>query len=149
MLDVDGTCELSDELVVELGQGERAFEPLPDGVLPEIHHGAQGGQHVFLGVRVANAALARYEELRVEFQFFAPEDCPAPEDDDLLQRCTGQSLGGRDVVLGEVVPLAVTDTGAVEEFGIVVYADGLPPGGVIEASVEDPCGQTGIARHRF
>ena len=50
----DPSCMLEDELEVELGQGETEFSPLAPGELPELFWGIQGGQHVWMAIRVKN-----------------------------------------------------------------------------------------------
>lgn len=147
-LDVDPSCELQDELVVAVGGGEGEFEPLPEGTSPKIFNGAQGGQHVLVGVRIDNAALDRYDELQVQLGIFSASQCP--EDDDLLAACTGTPTGGtRTVVLGDEVELAIVEGGVVEEHDIVVFLEAFTDAMVLEAIVVDPCGQQGIARHRM
>ncbi len=150
-LDIDPSCELEGELVVAVGSGEGAFEPLAAGEQPPVFTGPQGGQHTLLGVRVENAALDRYDELQVELGIFSAAQCPAPEADDLQTPCTGDPPAGtRTVVLGDQVPLAVTDAGIVEEHDIVVFVAGLDqPDMVLQAIVVDPCGRHGIARHHM
>ena len=149
-LDVDPSCELQGELVVAVGGGEGEFEPLPEGTSPTIFNGAQGGQHVLVGVRVDNAALDRYDELQVQLGIFPASQCPAPESDDLLTACTGAPSGGsRTVVLGDATELALVDGGIVEEHDIVIFLESFSEGMVLQAIVVDPCDQQGIARHRM
>src|SRR5690606_29389592 len=50
----DPSCPLQGELELELGEGELEFSALAPGELPEIHSGLQGGQHVWMAVRVKN-----------------------------------------------------------------------------------------------
>lgn len=55
------------ELVVGKGDGEGSFRALEAGELPEIHHGSQGGMHMWSGVQIRNANLARPLH-RIEFE---------------------------------------------------------------------------------
>jgi hypothetical protein len=68
-LGVISACDSPDAgpaaLVVELGTGETAFEPLRDGATLPLVAGPQGGHHVWLGFRVAGLASDR-AELTVE-----------------------------------------------------------------------------------
>lgn len=57
--------EAPGELVVELGTGEVAFEPLVDGTELPLVAGPQGGHHVWIGFRVTGLASTR-AELTVE-----------------------------------------------------------------------------------
>src|SRR5688572_2897194 len=73
--ELDPSCELDGELVVELGDGTDGFVPLAEGLGPNVFHGSQGGTHMFLGVRIGNLALDRYEVVRVTTGMFDPAQC--------------------------------------------------------------------------
>lgn len=47
------------ELVIGNGDGEGGFRALELDELPEIHHGSQGGSHMWTGVQIRNANLER------------------------------------------------------------------------------------------
>lgn len=42
-------CEPGDDVTLELGTGETAFEPLEAGAAVELVHGPQGGFHTYVG----------------------------------------------------------------------------------------------------
>lgn len=149
--EIDPTCELEGELMVMVGAGEDGFEPLSEGESPPVIWGSQGGQHTVLGVRVENPALDRYDRLRVELGLFNASQCPAPEDDALIEPCAGDPPGGaRVLVLGRDMPLQETEEGWVEEHGMVMFFDAVGEADVvIQAIADDPCGRQGVARHRF
>src|SRR5689334_14085613 len=46
--------DVSGPLIVEAGSGEAAFAPFDAGQGPHVNYGPQGGQHVFMAVRVTN-----------------------------------------------------------------------------------------------
>lgn len=145
-------CPVTDPLVVTIGDGERAFAPLTDGAGPEIHFGFQGGQHVFLGFRVDNAALDLYDQLRVTLWMGQGDDCEAGPASATVPAACEVDLGLRQVVIGgEHSTLRVVETGAdaamVEEFGLLLIIN-YPVFGmqtVATVEVEDPCGRTGVA----
>jgi hypothetical protein len=144
--DEAATCDDDDDLIVHVGAGEGAYRPLAPGEPPPIIFGAQGGQHTLLGVEIENAALDRYERLRVEIGIHPASMCP-PEGGP----CEGEPwLGHRTVVLGDLEPLTVTEDGLVQEFGILVFLWGSEEAeAVIQLEVEDPCGRSGIQHHRI
>lgn len=151
-LQLDG-CAVTDPLVVTLGEGERAFTPLGDGGGgPEIHFGFQGGQHVFLGFRVDNAALDLYDQLRVTVWMGQGDACVAGPASATVPETCEVDLGLRQVVIGgQHSTLRVVEdgsgTGLVEEFGLLLIIDypifGMQTVATVE--VEDPCGRTGVA----
>src|SRR5262245_4279217 len=63
--ELDPSCMLDGTLEVELGDGSNGFTPLADGESPVTHHGPQGGTHMWIGVRIGNLALDRYDVVRV------------------------------------------------------------------------------------
>lgn len=152
---VDPACTLTGELQVELGQGETAYEALPAGQMPRLYHGTQGGVHVFMGLRVLNAALDHYDKLKTRFAFYLVKPCGIhdggvpldPEktaDDDscrFLQR-------SRNLILGTQQPIRTTGDGTVEEFGILIRTseDASYPR-QLELQVDDPCGRRGFDIH--
>jgi hypothetical protein len=141
---LDPECTLDETLAVAIGQGTDAYSPLFEGESPVVYYGPQGGQHVILGVRVANPALERYDRVRVTFAIHPADACPEDE-----PSCMGTAIAQREAVPGSVEPLA-TEDGAIEEYGMVVVLAGLwEQALVIDVLVEDPCGQSGRAQHRF
>jgi len=47
-------CERDDPLELEIGYGENAFIPMPEGHTFKVYYGLQGGSHVYLGMRIKN-----------------------------------------------------------------------------------------------
>jgi len=141
--ELDPSCTLAGELEVRVGEGYDGFEGIGDRL--EVHHGSQGGQHIFAAVRVANPALERYEVLEVRFTVVrADMDCP-----DVGDPCT-RTLAERTLVMGQVDPLSADDDGAVEAYGVLLVLDQNPrTGDVYSATVRDPCGREGTASWRM
>lgn len=135
-------------LGVALGRGDQGFSPIgDDGAEPLVYFGAQGGQHTFLGVRVANARLDLYTQLRVTFWAGQGEGCTAPEapTDEPPAGCTTR-LTRRQVILGGRIPLETNVDGAVEQVQLLVFLS-QPPAEVptvFGALVEDPCGRVAL-----
>ena len=74
--ELDPECFIDGDLDVEIGWGQEVFHDF--GEVPEVQYGFQGGQHIFWGIRVSNAALDRYDLLRVTYRTYAtmsPEEC--------------------------------------------------------------------------
>ena len=162
---LDPDCDLEGELTIEVGEGELGYLELEPDQLPEVHYGSQGGQHVFMGMRVSNAALDRYDKLLVRFGAYTEcqigEACYNSQQGDFL--CSESSadpdsgvceftLGERTAVLGSAKTLRVVEDGVVEEYGLIVVLDSWPVWagqGVLRVVVLDPCEQQGIAEHYF
>ncbi len=153
---LNAECTLSDDLEVELGHGHKQYGSLGLGELPPLTHGPQGGSHVFLGLRVLNAALDRYDKLKVTLSawLISPTLCDSnwgePWPADAPTGCAHEEEH-RELVLGHHHPVTVAADGAVEEFGIFFRLDEpYGPGGyqlALRLQVEDPCGRTGEAEH--
>ena len=66
----DPTCTLTGELELELGEGEAEFSSLAAGQLPQLYTGIQGGQHVWMAVRVKNPDLDRKQlAIRIKAEY--------------------------------------------------------------------------------
>lgn len=134
----DPTCELTGELELEIGQGEDVYAPLAVGEMPEIFNGFQGGQHVWMGVRVKNPDLER-PSLKINVTLSDCEvDCESPAswlDDNV-----------RELVVGSRT-IAVTDEGWFEQASILVTLGdwGFATHRRAELLVTDPCGRQGYA----
>ncbi len=143
-------CELEGELEVVLGHGETRFEVLPEGALPTIVDGAQGGKHVYLSLRVENPALDRYDTLLVDYKLtYRLQDgaCAGGVIDTGGDECD-LPMGHRTLVLGKSHPLRVVDA-AVEEFGLLVFIEAAPEGvWDLTLTVEDPCGRSGTVKRQ-
>jgi len=153
--DLDKDCDLVGGLAVEIGQGESEYSGIAVGEFPQTFTGTQGGQHVFLGLRLTNAALDRYDKLLASFRFHVVAGCSSSTHGvpiavtDLGEpgSCLFQ-MAARRVVLGEPHPIQTDAVGAVEEFGVLLQIPHVPDRiRVIDVEVTDPCGRTGGARH--
>lgn len=109
----DESCTLTGDLEVELGYGETAFTQLAAGASPEMYSGFQGGQHMFVAVRVMNADLDQYSVLRAVFQANRGDCEPAavnndtesdePAYSDVRPLDTSQDAGQTDVGVRDAV----------------------------------------------
>src|SRR5262245_44907839 len=72
--------DVSGALEVEVGSGETSFAGFATGQGPLVHFGPQGGQHVFMGFRVANARLDVSPLLKLRFYLGQGEGCVPPGD---------------------------------------------------------------------
>lgn len=123
-------CHRDGALDVQIGTGETGFSAIDAAHPFVIHHGTQGGEHVFAAIRVTNPALD-YPQLSVEFQVLDEFD---------------SEIGYRRLVLG---PTLTVVNGAVEQAGIVVFGTLLETGKRIHVTVTDPCGRMGTATIGF
>jgi hypothetical protein len=129
--ELDPSCTLEGELQVEIGEGTSGYEPLGPGELPQVHYGAQGGSHMWVGVRVANHARD-YPKLEITVEgLWASGSCD-PE-------CDWQVASERTLVVGED-DLEYTDDGGAQVGGITVFGGETE---AIRAFVRDPCGREG------
>lgn len=136
-------CTLTGDLVVAVGEGEEALDLFVGDDRPTIHYGSQGGQHMFLGVRVDDPAVD-YPGLEIDFSVVA---APCDVDDDT---CTWMDFGQRHLVVTDPGLLKISG-GALETTGYVVILEGDPEwaadGGwirvVLRAEVSDACGRAG------
>lgn len=136
-------CKVDGELVLEVGQGEASFQAVPTGDLPQVHHGTQGGIHVFMAVRIGNADIEQSPTIRVRFEFvyhLLDGACAGGV------RGTGDArecelvMGSRDLVLGSKQPIRILQDGTIEEFGILVFLDSAPDGvWSVRVEAEDGC----------
>jgi hypothetical protein len=155
--ELDPTCDLTGDLTVIAGDGEGQFETLSGNDFPKIHFGPQGGSHAFVGIRVENADLERYDRLKVAIEFLHAQTFP-------YDSCSGlgfepvagaensktcwRPFGDRELVLGHKQPIQTDTDGAVQEHGILVFLDwGLGEKQRLDITVSDPCGRTGVAVH--
>lgn len=132
----DPECTLTGELELELGEGESEFSPLAAGQLPELHHGLQGGQHIWVAVRVKNPDLERSQLLiRIEAEY-CQSNCEQPSS------WTTDNL--RELVADETT-LTLTPEGWYEQPRMLVtlfdWVDAAHQR--IELLVTDPCGRQG------
>jgi hypothetical protein len=133
----DPSCELTGELELEIGQGEDNFSPLASGELPEIHTGFQGGQHVWMAVRVKNPDLTRPQlKIRTSLSY-----CDANCDDP----ASWQIDNVRELV-ADSTTLTTTTEGWFEASSMLVTIFNWPFGAQrrIEMLVTDPCSRQGL-----
>jgi hypothetical protein len=138
MLVEDPVCELTGVLELELGEGQEVYSPLADGQMPEVFNGFQGGQHIWLGVRVKNPDLER-ASLRIDIELSDCEtDCGDPQNWSLDN--------DRTLVVGSRT-ITVTEAGWFEEEGMLVTLEnwGVATHRRVEMVVTDPCGRQGLA----
>ena len=161
-------CTLTEPLAVEMGYGQTTFTPLLSEALLPVYTGTQGGQHTFLGVRVANAALDRYDKLEVHYLLTSVEpiacdewnaipgsdvissDAGSSDDSDDSSSGSGtcvRKFGERTVVLGQGAKIKKDAKGAVVEVGLVVFLSSWPGGAPlnVDMTVRDPCGRVSSA----
>lgn len=134
----DPTCELTGQLDIEIGEGEDEFMTLAPGQLPEIYNGFQGGQHVWLGVRVKNPALDRPAlKIRITLSF-CNEGCEDPT--------SWQTDQVRELIAGSRT-LTTTDEGWFEQASILVtlFDWSFAENRRVEMLVTDPCSRQGLA----
>jgi hypothetical protein len=115
--ELDDDCPDPAPLAVELGDGQEAFRSLAEQQSPELHYGTQGGQHVFLAIRVAepDPRHDRYEAtLSLEVRGNDGQWAPQAE----------------RTLLFSAADAAVSPDGALELYGLVLQ---LP-----DAALQDP-----------
>ncbi len=136
--------DVTGALEVEIGSGETSFGAFADGAGPFVHHGPQGGQHVFMAVRVNNARLDVSPRLKLTF-YLGQGDCV--DSGEAGPSCPVK-LGARTLVLGGTGYTVHTNAaGAVEESGLVVFVE-IPDStlpGLVAVTVEDQCRRAGEA----
>lgn len=133
----DPSCTRTGELDIQLGEGETMFTPLEAGELPQIHHGFQGGQHVWMAVRVKNPDLDRKQlKIRVKLEY-CNEGCDDPDNwevDNLRE------------LVAEESTMTITPEGWMEQTRMLVTVFGWVDAQQrrLEMLVTDPCGRQGI-----
>ena len=139
-------AEMSGPLEVEVGTGESSFSAFQQGAGPVVHTGPQGGQHVFMGVRVTNANVAVSPLLKLRFYLGQGEGCVAPAAGATEIPTCAVTLGQRELVLGSTgFELHLNAAGEVEESGLVVFVS-VPSSALaslVAVTVEDQCRRTG------
>lgn len=150
----DESCTLEGPLDVAIGWGLDEYNTFASG--PRVYDGAQGGQHVFFGARVENAAFEDYPQLELRFRVLElmeqdwcqqeierarvenPNDLPqALRDDDTLSAEPEEPVF---VVYGDEIPglpvLGSSRCVIVSEERIVLLEPGDPmqvePSGAVE-----------------
>jgi hypothetical protein len=136
----DPNCELTGELELQLGEGQLEYSPLSEGQAPELHGGFQGGQHVWLGVRVVNADLERpLLKVRVNMDY-CEDNCEDPS--------SWRTDNVRELV-ADSSTLTTTNEGWYELSSVLVqvFNWSFAAHGRIEMLVTDPCGRQGFIVH--
>ncbi|HLT35457.1 MAG TPA: hypothetical protein VK034_04205 [Enhygromyxa sp.] len=133
----DPSCPLQGELELELGEGELEFSALAPGELPEIHSGLQGGQHVWMAVRVKNPDPDR-KQLKIRIKAdYCDANC------EVVGNWTTDNL--RELVADETT-LRITPEGWFEQTRMLVTVFDWV--GTTEQRIEmlvtDPCGRQGL-----
>jgi hypothetical protein len=133
----DPECELEGDLELELGEGETEFSALAPGQLPMLYWGLQGGQHIWMAVRVKNPDLERMQlQIRIEAKY-CNENCGD------LGNWTTDNL--RELVADETT-LTVTPEGWFEQTRMLVTVFGYIDAAEqqVDMLVSDPCGRQGF-----
>lgn len=133
-LEIDASCELVDNLDLDLGEGDGMFRTLAPGEAPEMVMGLQGGVHMVLGVGVDNPS-ADHLAFEVAVMLSAEVDGEV------------EPLGERTVVYDGA--LVEYDAGRAELLNLVVIPDFWPDEGRrwISLTVTDACGRMGNIDH--
>jgi hypothetical protein len=134
-IEIDPNCEVSAELLVELGQGEHGFAPLEQGYMPRVHNGAQGGQHIFVAVRISGGDPGHASFLLdvALYERGAYQPGAAGADAEL------EDSGRRKVLIEDA---ALSGEGTFEQAGIVLQVYGGLEGADLVLEVTDSCGRT-------
>jgi hypothetical protein len=132
---IDRSCELEGELGLEVGEGEGMFAAFPAASWPQVHHGAQGGIHFMLGLRLSGVD-PKYAAFEVEIE---ARDC-----DDACAAM--QTLSERTFVVdGDYLE---PDGDAQVLTDVVLLLDREPHArGEITVRVTDSCGRTAESTH--
>lgn len=139
----DPTCTLAGSLSVALGDGTDGFAALTSGQGPVEQFGPQGGTHAFAAVQIGGLALDRYDIVLLQLSLFAAEQCPTAD-----APCEGDATFGVGTwVLGDSLPLDPIDAHTIEQDQLRIEAGAGAV--VLQAQVEDPCGQVGFAEQPF
>jgi len=139
----DPSCTLAGSLSVSLGDGTDGFVALTSGQGPVEQFGPQGGTHAFAAVQVGGLALDRYDIVLLQLSLFAAEQCPTVD-----APCEGDATFGVGTwVLGDTLPLDPVDAHTIEQDQLRIEAGSGAV--VLQAQVEDPCGQLGFAEQPF
>jgi hypothetical protein len=139
---VDATCELTGDLELQIGEGEDEFSSLASGQAPETYSGFQGGQHVWMGVRVVNADLERpMLKLRVSMNY-CEQDCDDPS--------SWRTDNVRELV-ADASTLTTTSEGWYELSSVLVqlFNWSFATNARIEMLVTDPCSRQGYIVHEI
>jgi hypothetical protein len=134
----DPTCESTGALELELGEGQDVYSPLETGAMPQVYDGFQGGQHIWLGVRVKNPDL-KHSSLRIDISLSdCDTQCGDPQNWSLDNERT-LVVGSRTITL--------TEEGWFEEEGLLVTLGNwsVATHRRVEMVVTDPCGRQGLA----
>ncbi|KIG13766.1 hypothetical protein DB30_07612 [Enhygromyxa salina] len=136
----DPSCELSGDLELQLGEGQDDFSPLAADQPPQTYSGFQGGQHLWLGVRVVNADLERpLLEVRVSMKY-CEENCDDPSN--------WRTDNVRELV-ADSNTLTTTSDGWYELSSVLVqvFNWSFAANQRIEMLVTDPCSRQGYLVH--
>ncbi|WP_146158542.1 hypothetical protein [Enhygromyxa salina] len=136
----DPSCELSGDLELQFGEGQEEFSPLAADQPAEVHSGFQGGQHLWLGVRVVNADLER-PLLKVRISMtYCEENCDDPGSwrTDIVRELVADSS-----------TLTTTSEGWYELSSVLVqvFNWSFAANQRIEMLVTDPCSRQGYILH--
>jgi hypothetical protein len=133
----DPTCMLQGDLELELGQGEKEFSALAPGELPELFWGLQGGQHMWMAIRVKNPDLED-QQLAITIDV---EYCNSNCEDE-----SNWTVDNHRELLADETTLAITPEGWFEQCRMLVTVFGYVDAAYqrVEMTVTDPCGRQGV-----
>ena len=131
-----GACESDDALVLALGAGEDAYQELAPGQTPPLELGPQGGQHVWLALRVENPSP---NPTSIEMALLA--------DEMLCEGCGWRQVGGWRRELQD--PRAIGDDGPVVWVGLQLILSQWDAdlGRQFTVEAADHCGRRGGLVH--
>jgi hypothetical protein len=136
-------------LVVGEGDGEGGFRALDSSELPKVHHGSQGGQHMWTGFQIRNPNPARSLH-RVEFSVQA---CDVALDCSLDASWTNYDsvIGGTRELVVDDEQLRETAAGWLElrDVLLLLSDDADEPEGLVRMVVtaQDTCDRRGELVH--
>lgn len=142
---IDPECSEDSDLELLLGDGHDAFEPIPPDGEPTLHFGTQGGQHLVLGVRIANPT-PDHHGFRIEVRAEAASSCP-----DFGEPCEWEMLGQRSALALDPDEYSETLDGAIDIPNIFLVVSRWQRSQMrrIDVTATDTCGRSGVLQRIF
>ena len=144
---IDDSCELEGPLSLTLGQGLYEFAPLEPQEEYEVHNGRQGGQHIWVALRIDEPALD-YPLVRIalDAEVLDDDQCADADEPD----CDGWvGVASREGVIGP--ELEISDDGAIEQPALLFVLATWPVelDRRVTLYAQDACGRENIAVHEM